>query len=49
MLEESEREKKEGKKQRNITMGARTEGTKNVTAIELTRGQEIERPALTPG
>jgi len=29
-------------------MGARTEGTKNVTAIELTRGQEIERSGEEP-
>lgn len=48
MLEESEREKKEGKKQRNITMGERAEGAKNVTAIELTRRQEIERSGEEP-
>jgi hypothetical protein len=48
MLEESEREKKEGEKQRNVTMGARAEGTKNVAAIELTRRQEIERSGEEP-
>jgi hypothetical protein len=48
MLEESEREKEEGKKQRNITMGTGTERTKNVTAIELTRRQEIKRSGEEP-
>ena len=48
MLKESKREKKEGKKQRDITMGTGVEGAKNVTAIELTRRKEIERSGEEP-
>ena len=43
MLEEAEPDKKEREKQRNETMGTRAEGTKNVTAIQLTRRKKIER------
>jgi hypothetical protein len=43
MLEKAERNKKERKKERNVTMGACAEGTKNVAAIQLTRRKEIER------
>jgi hypothetical protein len=42
MLEETECDKNEGEEQRNRAMGARTEGAKNVAAIELACRQEIE-------
>jgi hypothetical protein len=48
MLEETECDKNEGEKQRDRAMGARTEGTKNVAAIELARRQEIERSREEP-